>query len=138
MFRLVVAPDLFAAMVAHARAALPAEACGFLAGVLADGVGRVTVHIPLTNELASPTEYAVPVADLLRAAKEMRAAGVRELAVYHSHPTSEPVPSRRDIDRNGYGDAVAHVIIGLAGEEPDVRAWWLTDDGPRPAELDRG
>jgi proteasome lid subunit RPN8/RPN11 len=90
--------------------------------------------LPLTNELASPTEYAVPVTELLWAAKEMRAAGVIELAVYHSHPSSAPVPSRRDIERNGYGDAVVHVIIGLGGEAPDVRAWWLTGAGVLPAE----
>ena len=27
------------------------------------------------------------------------------LAVYHSHPTSEPVPSRRDVDENTYGES---------------------------------
>ncbi len=133
-FRLEVPSALFEAMLAHARSVSPNECCGFLAGHIEAGVGRVTHHIPLTNELASPTEYAVPVKELLQAAKEMRSAGTVELAVYHSHPTSAPIPSPRDIERNGYGDAVVHVIIGLAGDAPDVRAWWLTGAGVRPAE----
>jgi len=52
----------------------------------------------------------------------------------HSHPTSEPVPSRKDIERNYWGESVVHVIIGLAGEEADVRAWWIGADGFRAAE----
>ena len=121
-------------MLAHAWGTAPNECCGFLAGTIEERIGRVTHHVPLTNELASPTEYAVPVKELLQAAKEMRSAGTVELAVYHSHPTSAPIPSRRDIERNGYGDTVVHVIIGLSGDAPDVRAWWLTDAGIVPAE----
>jgi hypothetical protein len=30
---------------------------------------------------------------------------------------------------------VVHVIVGLRGG-PAVRAWWLTETGYRPAELD--
>jgi proteasome lid subunit RPN8/RPN11 len=60
-------------------------------------------------------------------------AGVRELAIYHSHPTAAPVPSKKDIKRNTYGPAVAWVIIGLAGAAPEVRAWWLSESGYREA-----
>lgn len=133
-FRLEIPSAIVDAILAHAQSVSPNECCGFLAGNVEAGVGHVSHHVPLTNELASPTEYAVPVKELLRAAKEMRSSGVGELAVYHSHPTSAPVPSRRDIERNGYGDAVIHVIIGLTGNAPDVRAWWLTAAGVVPAE----
>ena len=61
------------------------------------------------------------------AIKAMRAAGHEIVAVYHSHPSSEPVPSRKDLERNYYGDTVVHFIIGLAGAEPVVRGWWLTE-----------
>ncbi len=131
--RLVIPRAIFDAMLVHARETLPQECCGFLAGEIVDGVARVSLHLPLTNELASPTEYAVPVRELVETAKRLRAANLRELAVYHSHPTSEPIPSRRDIDRNGYGDSVIHVIVGLAVEPPEVRAWWLTEAGAIPA-----
>lgn len=132
--RLLVPRPLLDAVLAHARAELPNECCGLLAGEIADGVGRVTQHFAVGNDLASPTEYATNARDMLAAMKAMRAAGTVELAVYHSHPTSTPVPSRKDLDRNFWGETAVHVIVGLAGDEPDVRAWWLTDVGYRPAE----
>ena len=64
----------------------------------------------------------------------MRSRGEEVLAVYHSHPASDPIPSRRDVEENTYGETVVHLIVGLAGEEPDVRAWWLTEGGFREAE----
>jgi len=127
-FRLRVPLPLVEAMIAHARASLPNECVGFLAGVIADGIGTATQCLPLVNELASQTEfYAVPFA----AFRAMRAAGTDLLAVYHSHPTSPPVPSRKDVERNFYGPGYPWVIVGLAGAEPVVRAWWLEESGFR-------
>ena len=131
-FRLLIPRDLYAAMLAHARAGLPAECCGLLAGTVADGVGRVTQHLPLANALASPTEYESEPRSMLAAHKAMRAAGTEVLAVYHSHPTTDPVPSRRDLERN-YDERVVNLIIGLRGPEPEVRGWWLTADSAREA-----
>ena len=132
-FRLVIPRPIFDAMLAHAKADLPAECCGLLAGTIADGVGRVTQHLPLVNALASPTEYESDPRSMLAAHKAMRAAGTDVLAVYHSHPTSDPVPSRRDLERN-YSEQVVNLIIGLRTAEPDVRGWWLTADAAREAE----
>jgi proteasome lid subunit RPN8/RPN11 len=119
-------------MVAHARAELPAECCGLLAGTAEGGVGRVTLHLPLVNALASPTEYESESRSLFAAHKAMRAAGAEVLVVYHSHPTSDPVPSRKDRERN-YSEHVVNLIIGLRGPEPAVRGWWLAADGAREA-----
>ena len=110
-------------MLGHLRAALPAEGCGLLAGTVTDGVGRVTLHLPLVNALNSSTEYESEPRSMFAAHKAMRAAGVDVLAVYHSHPTSPPVPSRTDRERN-YSEAVMNLIVGMVGEE--VRAWWLS------------
>jgi hypothetical protein len=32
---------------------------------------------------------------------------------------------------------VVHLIVGLAGEKPDVRAWWITEKGYREAEWEQ-
>ena len=127
--RLALPRSILDAMIAHARRDLPNECCGLLAGGIEGGTGRVTQHFPIRNDLASPTEYLTSARDLLNAMKAVRAAGTDVLALYHSHPTSEPVPSRKDHERNEWGDAAAHVIISLQGEEPDVRAWWM-GEGP--------
>ena len=70
---------------------------------------------------------------MFAAIRAMLQRGLVELAVYHSHPTSAPVPSRTDLERN-YSPEVVNVIISLAGEAPSVRAWWLTDTDYREAE----
>lgn len=132
-FRLLIPRPIFDAMLAHANAELPAECCGLLAGTIADGVGRVTFHLPLVNALTSPTEYESEPRSMLAAHKAMRASGTDVLSVYHSHPTSDPVPSKRDRERN-YGENVVNLIIGLRPAEPEVRGWWLTSDAAREAE----
>ena len=128
---LLVPTDILAAVVAHARADAPAECCGLLAG---SPDGRVSHHFPVRNDLVSPTEYLTNARDLLAASKAARTAGAEVLAFYHSHPASPPVPSAKDVAGNHWGDTVVHLIVGLAGPEPDVRAWHITEDGFTPAD----
>jgi proteasome lid subunit RPN8/RPN11 len=123
LFRLLSVPaDILTAVIAHARADVPVECCGLLAG---SPDGRVSLHFPIRNDLASSTEYLTNARDMLAASKTVRAAGAEILAVYHSHPTSPPVPSAKDIAGNHWGDAVLHLIVGLSEDEPDVRAWHI-------------
>lgn len=124
-FRLRVPPPLVEAVIAHARAESPNECVGFLAGAIADGVGTASQCLPLVNELASPTAFRTEPRSVLAAFRAMRAAGTDLLAVYHSHPASPPVPSRRDLAENTYGPGYPWVIVGLAAAGPEVRAWWL-------------
>ena len=131
-FRLVIPRPLYEAMLTHARAELPAECCGLLAGTIEGDIGRVTDHFPLVNALSSPTEYESESRSRFAAHKAMRANGTEILAVYHSHPSSDPIPSRRDLERN-YSEMVVNLIIGLKAAEPDVRAWWLMEDGAQEA-----
>jgi [CysO sulfur-carrier protein]-S-L-cysteine hydrolase len=131
-FRLVIPRAIYVAILAHARAELPAECCGLLAGKVEEGVGRVTQHFPLVNALASPTEFESEPMSRFAAHKAMRAAGTDILGVYHSHPTTDPIPSDRDRERS-YDDQVVNIIIGLRRAEPEVRGWWLTADGAHEA-----
>jgi proteasome lid subunit RPN8/RPN11 len=62
------------------------------------------------------------------------AEGLEVVAAYHSHPTSAPVPSRKDLDRNPWDDWAAHVIVSLARSEAEVRVWWLTEAAFTEAE----
>ncbi len=128
---LLIPAELIAAVVAHARADAPAECCGLLAGSLD---GRVSLHFPIRNDVASSTEYLTNARDMLAASKAVRAAGAEVLAIYHSHPASAPIPSAKDVAGNHWGDTVIHLIVGLAGSEPDVRAWHITDGGYAAAE----
>ncbi|MBI1918241.1 MAG: M67 family metallopeptidase [Planctomycetes bacterium] len=132
-FRLEVPCALYAAMLEQARAELPNECCGLLAGTVEGGVGRVVARYPLVNELASPVEFTGEARGQFEACRDMRRQGIEELAVYHSHPTTAPLPSRKDRKRN-YSENVVNLIISLAGPEPVVRGWWLTATDFREAE----
>lgn len=133
--RLIVPAPLGAEVIAHARSEWPNECCGVLAGRLAGPTGQVTRCFPVRNRLASPTEYETDAVDLLAAFRAMRQEGLELLAVYHSHPTADPVPSRRDVERNTYGEQIVHLIVGLAGPAPVMRAWRLTSSGCQEVEL---
>jgi [CysO sulfur-carrier protein]-S-L-cysteine hydrolase len=136
--RLVVPEAILAELVAHARAAAPLECCGLLAGRVTDGVGLVSARFPIENVVRSPTEYETDARGLLFAFRAMRERGIELLAIYHSHPASAPIPSRRDIERNTYGETAAHLIVSLAGAEAEVRAWWLTETGYRETDVTLG
>jgi proteasome lid subunit RPN8/RPN11 len=142
-FRLRMPRKLYNRMIAQARAELPNECCGLLAGrvvtehgTLTDTpVGQVLACYPLANMAASPVEYLSDARGMFDAVREMRSNGIDILAVYHSHPTSGPVPSRKDLERN-YSETVVNLIISLRGPEPAVRGWWLTASDFREAEWD--
>jgi proteasome lid subunit RPN8/RPN11 len=135
-FRLLLPAQLLAEMIAQARAELPNECCGLLAGRLEGEVGRVEARYALVNAAASPTEYLSDWQSMFEADRARRKGGLEFLAVYHSHPCSDPIPSRKDMDpdRNGYGDTVVHLIISLKGGEAAVRGWWLTPGAFREAD----
>ena len=132
-FRLEVPRRLYEELVAQAVAELPNECCGVLAGTVAGGVGRVTQRYPLVNARASPVVYDAEPGGLFAAFKDMHRLGLQELAFYHSHPISAPVPSRMDLARAFWPDAVM-LIVSLAGKEPKVRGWWMTEQDYREAE----
>lgn len=132
--RLTIPDLLLKEMIEHARREQPNECCGLLAGQIADGVGTVTARFAIGNDAASTSEYETNPRDMFNAFRAMRNDSLELLAVYHSHPMSEPVPSRHDIERNTYGESVAHVIVGFVKAEVVVRAWWLVENGCREAE----
>jgi proteasome lid subunit RPN8/RPN11 len=121
-------------MLWQARAESPLECCGLLSGViLSDGVAKVRLRYPLVNAAASPVEFESEPASLLSAWNDINRQGLEVLAVYHSHPTSEPVPSRKDLARS-WSPEVVNFIISLLHSPPMVRGWWLTDEGYQGAE----
>jgi proteasome lid subunit RPN8/RPN11 len=71
--------------------------------------------------------YEVAPEELFAAQKKMREGGEELLAIYHSHPrASDPIPSETDV-RLAYYPAAVYLIIGLAGEEPTLRAFRISE-----------
>jgi proteasome lid subunit RPN8/RPN11 len=109
-------------MVAHARAGLPNEACGILAGL----DGRVERFFPAEPDEPSPYYYRIESRDQIRIMNEIDAAGLDLLGIYHSHTSSPAYPSRTDAEQAFWPDAV-YVIVSLAGADPDVRGYKMHD-----------
>ncbi|MGL4554637.1 MAG: M67 family metallopeptidase [Gemmataceae bacterium] len=132
-FRLTVPRDLVDGMLAHAAEDRWRECCGLLAGRDVGGVNRAERLYRLVNALDSAVEFRSEDRSMLAAALDMRAAGLDVVAVYHSHPTSQPVPSARDREMN-YSEDVVNFIVGLTSDPPELRGWWLTAADHREAE----
>src|SRR5262245_27090854 len=125
-FKLRIPKRILEAIIGHATAELPMECCGLLAGRIECGIGMVTHHFPLPNIAEQPaSEFLSEPRAMLAVDKAIRAARIDVLAVYHSHPASEPVPSRNHRERS-YSDSVQNLIIGFQNGLPIVRAWWLS------------
>jgi proteasome lid subunit RPN8/RPN11 len=132
--RLEIPAPILEEIIAHGRGELPSECCGLLAGRISNDVGIATTRFTIGNDEASPREYLSNPRDMFSAFRAMRERGLELLAIYHSHPTSDPVPSSRDIEQNTYGESVVHLIVGLACPQPTVRAWLLMEMGYREVE----
>jgi proteasome lid subunit RPN8/RPN11 len=139
-FRLLLPRQFHTEIVLQAKAELPNECCGLLAGHLQNtertSVGRVLRRFPLVNAAASPREFDSEPCSMLAAHKEMRKENLEILAIYHSHPTSPPVPSRTDLQRNNHGDSVVNLIVSLETDVPEIRAWWLGPDEYQEADVE--
>jgi proteasome lid subunit RPN8/RPN11 len=117
-------------IVRQARAELPHEACGLLAGV----DSRVQKRFPLENVDHSPEHFSFDPREQFRVLREARAGGMKILANYHSHPSSPARPSEEDI-RLAFDHAIHYLIVSLAGTDPDLKAFIRTPDGMIPTEI---
>jgi proteasome lid subunit RPN8/RPN11 len=119
---------------ASARETDPAECCGLIGGT---GDGSAKSIYPLRNVAVDQiVSYEAAPEDLFAAQRQMRDRGEELLAIYHSHPRSaEPVPSETDIRLAYYPQAV-YFIVGLAGPQPDIRAFRISEREERWEEVE--
>jgi [CysO sulfur-carrier protein]-S-L-cysteine hydrolase len=125
--------DQYEALVAHARAEYPNEACALLAG--RDGVVERVYALP--NAEASPTFYIVEPKAQLRAMNEMDDLGLDLVGIFHSHVATAAYPSRTDVELAAYPDA-AYLILSLADlDAPVLRAFSIRDGEVTERPLER-
>jgi proteasome lid subunit RPN8/RPN11 len=109
-------------MVAHSREDVPNECCGVVASK--DGTAQA-VHRAI-NAAASPLRYEIDSGDFLRIYNLIDDADQEVGAIYHSHTRSAAYPSQTDINLALWPDAL-YIIVSLAAEEADVRAFAIVD-----------
>ncbi len=116
---MVISPEIRAELRAHAAEEAPNECCGLI--VLRDGVAER--YVRGRNKLASPYRYELEIDPAIWFLEDEG----YELAVFHSHPETAPIPSRTDRERAGLWAGRAFLIYGLARDE--LRAWRVERDG---------
>ena len=124
---MVVPAEVRSALVEHAEGEAPNEACGLI--VLRDGVAER--YVAAENEAASPYRFE------LKADPEvwfLEDEGY-ELAVFHSHPSSPPRPSRTDVENIGLWEGRPYVILSLRSGE--LAAWRIEDGRIDAVALER-
>jgi proteasome lid subunit RPN8/RPN11 len=113
----VIPAEVRSALVEHAEAERPNEACGLIA--LRAGVAER--YIPGRNREASPYRFDL---DVDPEAWFLEDDGY-ELAVFHSHLSSPPRPSRTDVENIGLWKGRPYVILALHSGE--LAAWRIDD-----------
>ncbi|MBV9089618.1 MAG: M67 family metallopeptidase [Mycobacteriaceae bacterium] len=124
---LVIRADLIDAMVAHARADHPDEACGVIAGP--EGSDRPQRHIAMTNAERSPTFYRFDSGEQLRVWRQMDANDEVPIVIYHSHTATEAYPSRTDVSYAAEPDAHYVLVSTRDPHTHEVRSYRIVDGG---------
>jgi proteasome lid subunit RPN8/RPN11 len=115
---LVVIPaEVRSALVEHAEAELPKEACGLI--VLRDGVAER--YVAGRNPAESPYRFELEVDPEVWFLEDEG----YDLAVFHSHPASPPRPSRTDVESIGLWEGRPYVILSLRTGE--LAGWRIAD-----------
>ena len=123
---MVIGAEIRAALEQHAQAEEPNEACGLVA--LRDGVAER--YIAAENAAASPYRFELetdPENWLLEDEGY-------ELAVFHSHVSSPPRPSRTDVENIGLGEGRPYLILSLGTGE--LAAWRIAGGEVSPLALE--
>jgi len=106
------------AMVAHARAEYPNEACGLIEGTApASEGGRATAWHPTRNRAASPLRYEIDPDDLLRLSLAIDDADRAIWGIAHSHVRSPARPSPTDVGLGYPGRPL--LLVSLSEHEAD-------------------
>lgn len=120
-----LAREAWSAMIAHAYAGFPDEACGLLGGTGDDG----TLFVPTTNADASSRTFTIDGPEQLRAERILDDEGLTLLGVVHSHTHTDAYPSPTDVERasNPFLAGWRWVLVSLKHPEPVVRSYFVVD-----------
>ena len=113
------------ALEEHAKAEAPNEACGIV--VLKDGVAER--YVPGRNTAASPYRFEL---DIPAETWFLEDDGF-ELAVFHSHLSSPPRPSRTDVENIGLWEGKPYLIYTVRTDE--LAAWRIEHGSIEPLPL---
>jgi len=126
--------EQFDQIVQHGLSGKPLEICGLLAGKREDGAARVQSIYEVESDDKSPLTYSMNAADYMRATKAIENANLEIVGIYHTHPATEPYPSKTDVARAHWGDTddllfpdYSYLIVSLRDpRNPEPRSFRIT------------
>jgi proteasome lid subunit RPN8/RPN11 len=121
----VIPAAVRAALVAHAEAEAPNDACGLVVGK--DGVAER--YVPGRNAAASPYRFEL---DVPPETWFLEDEGY-ELAVFHSHLSSPPRPSRTDVENVGLWAGRPYLIYTVRTDE--LAGWRIANGSVEPLAI---
>jgi proteasome lid subunit RPN8/RPN11 len=121
----VIPAEVRSALIAHAEDEKPNEACGLI--LLRDSVAQD--YVRGENAAASPYRFDLKVDPEVWFLED----DGYELAVFHSHLSSPPRPSRTDIGNIGLWRGRPYVILSLRSGE--IAAWRIAEHGVESLDL---
>jgi proteasome lid subunit RPN8/RPN11 len=121
----VIPGEVRRALAEHANAEAPNEACGLL--VLQDGVAQR--YVPGRNAAASPYRFELEIEPETWFVED----DGFQLAVFHSHLSSPPRPSRTDVENIGLWEGRPYFIYTVRTDE--LAAWRIARGGIEPLAL---
>jgi proteasome lid subunit RPN8/RPN11 len=123
MLKLEIPTHIFRHMLEQARAEAPIEACGILAG----SDSKVERLYEMTNADQRSDHFMMEPEEQFAAVKDIRAAGLELLAIYHSHPETPARPSVEDI-RLALTPNVIYLIVAVQGTNgPAVKGFQIEE-----------
>jgi proteasome lid subunit RPN8/RPN11 len=123
----VIPADVRRALEEHARAESPNEACGLV--LLRDG--RAERYVAGRNAAASPYRFELDVDPEVWFLEDEG----YELAVFHSHLSAPPRPSRTDVENIGLWEGKPYLILTVSTGE--LAAWSIRDERIEPLRLEQ-
>jgi proteasome lid subunit RPN8/RPN11 len=109
--------------VAHARESAPEECCGLLFG---DGEVANRLVRGRNVHPTPETRYEIDPAQLRDALAGSDDSDRLLVAIYHSHPRTEPKPSDFDVANARWPEQI-YVLTSLRSEPPEVLAYRIKD-----------
>lgn len=114
---------IYRAVREHAKAGVPEEVVGVLAGSYDAAHSRVTRAYRAKNAAEEPTtRYSIAPDEELELLERIDEAGLECVGFYHSHPRGPSTPSETDA-RLAAWEGYSHVIVSVASGAGELGSW---------------
>src|SRR5258708_9377484 len=131
--QLIIGSRQLRQIINHALRGHPYEVCGLAGG--RDWQVETVVEVPNAS-LTPQYSFEMEQQGMVDVIISFQRAGQEVVAIYHSHPDGEAIPSQHDINQVTGPDA-GYLIVGLTDPQaPDVRGWMIRRENAKPVEVE--